>query len=165
MLPEPRAFRVLFYRAGTFAIFLGLWITVSISFLVLMTYKSLEHLGTTQVVLAIYFGAFISLTLMLGWKARELSTACGVASTRNASVAPSTLLSVIATFATCMCCLPVIPMVLGVLLTGTAMASQVLPITLGIMRWSPVLYAASGALLAWSLHRNARSVLRAADVI
>lgn len=163
VLPEPRALRVLFYRPGTFLILLIFWSTISTAFLVLMTYKSLHPLGETELGVALAFGALISLTLMLGWKAQELTAACAAPRVRNASVIPATLVSVLAALATCMCCLPVIPMVLGVVLSGTALASQVLPITLGIIQWSPELYLASGALLVWSLHRNAHTLLRAVD--
>jgi hypothetical protein len=163
VLPESRAIRILFYPSGTLPIFLGFWLITSVGFLALMTYRSLHPLTAFDLAIAVAFGALIPLTFMLGLKGRDLASACGLPRSRSASTVPAMLTSVVAAFVTCACCFPLIPMVLGLILSGTALASQVTPITLGIAQWSPVLYVASAALLLWSLHRNSRGLIRVAD--
>jgi hypothetical protein len=161
--PESRALRILFYRPGTLPAFALFWIVTTIGFVLLMTYKSSHPLRGFDVGFAVVFGALIPLTLLLGSKRREIMAGCARPQGRDAAVAPSLLLSVVATFS-CMCCLPVIPVILSSVLAGTAMASEVTPISIGIMSWSPVLFAASATLMLWSLHRNAKGLVLAADL-
>jgi hypothetical protein len=141
VLPEFRAIRILFYPSGTLPIFLGFWLATSVALLSPMTYKTLHPITASDLAIAVAFGGRIPLTFMLGVKTRELSSACGLPPRRSASTVPATLTTVVATFVTCACCFPIIPLALGLVLTGTAFASEAVPITQGFIQWSPALYA------------------------
>jgi len=155
--------RILFYPSGSLPIFLAFWLTTSFAFLLLMSYRSLHPLTGSDLSIAVTFGGLIPLTFMLGLKTREFSSKCGLPSPETASTVSASLTSVVATLATCACCFPIIPMILGLALSGTALASQVTPITLGILEWSPVLYAISAGLLLLSLHRNSCGLVQVVD--
>ena len=144
--------------------FLGFWATTSAVFLFLMTYKSLHPLSGANLAVATGFGMLIPLSVMIGQKTRDLAVSCQSASRGPPATLPATLLSVFAAVSSCMCCLPILPTVLGTVLAGTALATQVIPLTDAVMQWSPVIYGASALLLVWSIHRGSRVMLGLVDL-
>ena len=161
--PELRALRILLYRSGNLPLLIGSWATAAAGFLWLMTFKSLQPLTAYDVAVALTVGGLLPLSLMIRASARQRGRACGLAVRRDTSVAPASALAVLAALASCMCCLPIIPLALGTVFAGTALASQVLPITVALQTWSTELDAAAVVLLVWSLDRGSRALIRAAD--
>ncbi len=161
-LPEPRAFRILFRRPGMLPGFLLFWGASSLVFVLLMTYRSFRPFTLEDALVAGGFGGLIPFSLLLTVHARTLGRLCG----KRAGGGPATasVLGAFVALASCACCLPVMPLLLGVFLGGTAFAAHAVSFGAALMVWAPALYALSAGLLFGSMHLTSRRLVQLADL-
>ena len=153
-IPEIEALRILFAPVSIRAIYLLCWCTTALVLLSLMTYRSLQPLNALDVVVAVGLGALMPLAMFVGFGANQAAKRCHLPKTRRTGVSSALILSLFSTVISCMCCLPILPAVLGAALVGTASASQVSAWSVTLTTWAPWLYLGSAALLGWSLHQS-----------
>ncbi len=163
LVPEVRALRILFYPPWVRGGFLLAWAVTSLLFLALMTYRSLHPLTAGDGVVIVAFGALMPLTLLVGLRANRAAMACAHHGVVRTATGPAMVLSVFTAIASCMCCLPVLPIVLGALLAGTRYAHQAGVWVTTLATWSSWLYLLSAILLVGSLHRSSRALVRSID--
>ncbi len=159
VFPEAQALRILFYPAWLRGGFLLSWLVTSLLFYSLMTFRSLRPLSGLDSVVIVAFGGLMPLTLLLGFRANRAAKECHLTGATRTAAGPAMALSVFASVASCMCCLPLLPMALGAVLAGTAFASGAGAWVAAISAAAPWLYLGSAILLLFSLHRNAQSLV------
>src|SRR5579875_3229312 len=163
--PETRALRILFYPEGMKAAYLLFWGVTAGIFLVLMTYRSLKPLDVMDVVVSVGFGALMPLSLLLGFRANRFARECHLHKMGGSTTGPAMAVSVLATVSSCMCCLPVLPILLGFFLAGTAFAPHIGVMVGTVAVWAPWFYLPAGILLFGSIDRNSRSLVGMVDAV
>lgn len=161
--PEPQALRILFHPTWQRAAFLLLWAVTAILLVSLMTFRNGRPMGPEELAVAVGFGALMPLTLLVGFRAKQAAQECRRNGPRQAAGGSAVVLSVFASAISCMCCLPLLPILLGAVLAGTALSGQAGAWSLTIAAWAPWLYAAAAGLLLWALHTNSRALVDAVD--
>lgn len=159
VFPVAQALRILFYPAWLRGGFLLLWLVTSLLFYVLMTFRSLHPLSGVDAAVILAFGGLMPLTFLMGFQANRAAKECHLPGSPRTGTTPAMLLSVFASVASCICCLPLVPITVGALLAGTAFASGAGTWVAVISGLAPWLYLGSAILLLGSLQRNARSLV------